>query len=374
MPLPKNLPLHTVTLRVEQMREAGIQLLLAPKLGVAEKYARIVTEELVKAEIAGYPSHGFSRFSRYVGYILDGYIDPKAKIEVTPTQKNGGAIVDGNWHFGQVIMHQVVEVALEGMNENAIFNVVARKSNHIGRLASYLEIAAREGYIARAEANSVGQPKVVHHGSREARIGTEPHGVALPCGDDPPFIYDASTAVIVEGNCNVLRMAQLPLPSQMLLDGEGRPTNDPTVLYLDKNNRGGILPLGLLEQGYRGSGHAIMISGATGILSQTGFGQTGRGVNGVSFQLTDVAAFLDYRQYIEELKTFLRYLKNAKRADEDVPILLSGEGARKRAAQAVVQGVQIPYVVWKEVKKTAQKVGVSLDDIAPIAESDESVR
>ena len=371
MPLPKNLTLDTVTLKVEQMREAGIRLLLSPRLGVANNDARIVTGELVKAEMAGYPSHGFSRFARYVDYILEGYVDPKAKTEVIPTRKNGGAIVDGNWHFGQVIMHRVVEVALEGMNENAIFNVVVRKCNHVGRLASYLESAARKGYIARAEANSIGQPKVVPHGSREARIGTEPHGVALPCGDDPPLLYDASTAAIVEGNCNVLRMAGLPLAAPMLMDKQGKPTADPTVLYLDEADRGGILPLGLLEQGYRGSGHAIMIDAATGILSRTGFGQAGRfgGINGVSFQLTDVAAFLDYRQYVRELKSFLRYLKSAKWAHANVPILLPGEGARKRTAHAAVHGVRLPRVVWENTKRAARKVGISLDDIIPLTQA-----
>ena len=371
MPLPRNLPLRTVTLRVEQMREAGIRLLLSPRLGVDKKDARIVTGELVKAEMAGYPSHGFSRFVRYVEYVLDGHVNPKAKIEVTPTRKNGGAIVDGNWHFGQVIMHRAIEVAFQGMSENAVFNVVVRNSNHVGRLASYLEMAAEKGYVARAEANSIGQPRVVHHGSREARIGTEPHAVAVPCGDHPPLVYDASTSAIVEGNCNILRMAGLPVPAGMLMDWQGKPTVDPTVLYLDESKRGGILPMGLLEQGYRGSGHAIMISAVTGILSRTGFGKTERfsGINGVSFQLTDIAAFLDYQQYVQELKSFLRYLKDAKRAKEDLPILLPGEGARQRAADAAADGVRLPHIVWEETKNTARKVGISLDDIIPLSQS-----
>lgn len=371
MPLPRDLPLHTVTLRVEQLREVGTRLLLAPELGVDTESAQAVTDELVKAEMAGYPSHGFSRFVRYVQYVLGGHINPKAGIEVIPTRKNGGAIVDGNFHFGQVIMRRVVEVALEGMKENAVFTVIVRRANHIGRLASYLEMAAEEGFIAKAEANVVGQPRVVPYGSIESRLGTEPHGAAVPCGDDPPLVYDASTASIVEGNCNILRMAGLPVPKGLLLDGCGIPTVDPMVLYLDDEKRGGILPLGLAELGYRGSGHAILINAVTGILAQTGFGKLQRvtGTNGVWFNLTDLREFVDYEDYVRDLKSYIDYLKSSKRADSSVPILLPGEGSRQRSAETEANGVRLPHIVWEETKNTANRVGVSLDDIVPISES-----
>ena len=82
MPLPHDLAIESVCLTPGKMREAGHRLFGAPVLGVRREDAETVTEELLKAEMAGYPSHGFSRFRRYLDYIRAGSIDPRAEIDV----------------------------------------------------------------------------------------------------------------------------------------------------------------------------------------------------------------------------------------------------------------------------------------------------
>ncbi len=270
MSLPEYRSVETVAFTPDQFREAGKRILGVRNLAVRRQDAKTVIEELLKAEMAGYSSHGFSRLSRYVEYILDGAINPRAQIEVAWTAKAGGAIVNGNNHFGQVVMRTVVDTALEGIERSAVFAVVARGCNHVGRLASYLERAAQMGYIARAEANVVGRPTVSPHGGLRPRLGTEPFGIAVPAGDEPPIVFDASTASIVEGNCNIMRIAGVRAPDGFLVDREGEVTDDPEVIYLEGKNRGSVLPLGGLVQGYRGSGHAILINCLAGILSGTG--------------------------------------------------------------------------------------------------------
>jgi len=364
MALPREIPVETVTVMPAVLREAGVRLLTAPALGVRQEHAELVTEELLKAEMAGYPSHGFSRFGRYIGYVKEGSINPRAEVEVTFTRKPGGAMVNGNRQFGQVIMHKVLEVALEGIERSTAFLVLVRGSNHVGRLASYLEQAAEQGYVARADANAVGRPTVSLHGGMPPRMGTEPHGIAVPCGAGPPIVYDASTASIVEGNCKVLQIAGLPVPSGHLMDCNGKPTNDPAVLYQEGDQRGCVLPMGGLTQGYRGSGHAIMTNLLAGLLSESGVNPEAiaPGTNGVAFQLIDVEQFVDREKYIERVNRFLTYIKSGRPRDDSEPILLPGEGSRIRTALANREGVRLPRSVWEETLRIGRELGVSLDD------------
>jgi len=371
MPLPREIPVETVTLMPAALREAGTRLLTAPALGIRREHALLVTEELLKAEMAGYPSHGFSRFGRYVGFVQSGSINPQAEIHVTLTKKPGGAMVNGNRQFGQVIMHKALEVALEGIEGSATFLVLVRGCNHIGRLASYLERAALKGYMARADVNAVGRPTVSLHGGVPPRLGTEPHGIAVPRGEGPPIVYDASTASIVEGNCNVLRIAGLPVPQGYLMDCHGNPTTDPSVLYRNGDERGCVLPMGGLNQGYRGSGHAIMINLLAGLLSGSGVlsGIQANseapvwGTNGVAFQLIDVAQFVDPEVYFEQVNQFLAYLKSSVPRDASEPVLLPGEGSRLRTALAEQEGVCLPRSVWEQTREIGHELGVSLDDL-----------
>ena len=365
MSLPEYRSVDTVAFTPDQFREAGKRILGARDLAVRRQDAKTVIEELLKAEMAGYSSHGFSRLSRYVEYILEGAINPKAQIEVAWTAKAGGAIVNGNNHFGQVVMRTVVDTALEGIERSAVFAVVARGCNHVGRLASYLERAAQMGYIARAEANVVGCPRVSPHGGVRPRLGTEPFGIAVPTGNESPIVYDASTASIVEGKCNIMRMEGTTAQDGYFIDRDGKATTDPGVVYLEDNCKGSILPMGGLAQGYRGSGHAVLINCLAGILSGTGSNPdlVAPGTNGIWFQLTDVAVFLPLDEFVDRVREFIAYVKTSLPRDPTAPVLIPGEGSRIRTNEAQSTGMRLPLPVWKDTENTARRIGVSLDGI-----------
>ena len=74
------------------------------------------------------------------------------------------------------------------------------RQGHIGRVASYTLMAAREGMIGIATADSGRSPKAVApFGGREARLGTNPISIAMPSDLDGPLYLDIATLSAAAG-------------------------------------------------------------------------------------------------------------------------------------------------------------------------------
>jgi uncharacterized oxidoreductase len=77
-------------------------------------------------------------------------------------------------------------------------------------------------------------------------------------------VLDFGTSVVAEGKVRVHHINQRPVPDGWLLDHQGRPTNDPAVLY--EPPLGSILPMGG-AQSYKGFGLALVLDLLAGGLS-----------------------------------------------------------------------------------------------------------
>ena len=71
-------------------------------------------------------------------------------------QTTAAAVLDGHWGFGQVVMNQAVEMALERAGNCGVAAITVKNSNHIGRLGSYVERIAEANMIGLLCANSHG--------------------------------------------------------------------------------------------------------------------------------------------------------------------------------------------------------------------------
>ena len=133
-------------------------------------------------------------------------------------------------------------------NQNVAAATVFRQS-HIGRLASYPLMAAREGMIAMITADSGRSAKAVApFGGAKARLGHQP---------------DLFRRAVEFGRSVVLRHGDIRRRGRQdqrrdgarragaggwLIDAEGKPSTDPRVL----RSGGALLPLGGTE-GYKGT-------------------------------------------------------------------------------------------------------------------------
>jgi uncharacterized oxidoreductase len=90
------------------------------------------------------------------------------------------------------------------------------------------------------------------HGSRGRFFGTNPWSMSVP-GVTRAMVYDGATSVLAAGKVQVARASRTLLPSECLVEADGRPTRDPEALYTG----GALMPLGGPAASHKGSGLAM---------------------------------------------------------------------------------------------------------------------
>ena len=128
--------------------------------GAPVNEAKIVARHVISANLAGHDSHGIIQIPTYIERVLKGDIVPGAKWEIiqeSPTT----TVVDGHWGFGYVANERAMKYTIEKAKTQNVAAATVFRQGHIGRLASYPLMAAREGMIALITADSGRGPKHV---------------------------------------------------------------------------------------------------------------------------------------------------------------------------------------------------------------------
>jgi len=323
-------------------------------LGAPEGDARWIATLLVRANLRGHDSHGVIRIPQYVGSIARGEINPKPAIRVvseTPTT----ALVDGDLGFGQVVARRATEIAVTKAKSQGLSAVGCSRTNHIGRLADYAEIAAEQGLIAMLWVNAPTAQSVVPWGGIARRLGTNPLAVAVPGRSGAAISLDMATSVVAEGKIRVKRNRKEPAPSGWIIDATGQPITDPHAFYQEP--RGALLPLGE----HKGYGLGLVVEILGGILSRTGAArpQPGPVQNGVFTLCVDVARFLHPGQFHAEVERLMDYVKSSHRAPGVPEILVPGEPEERTAAERRASGIFVEGETWNQIEAIAQQLGVS---------------
>src|SRR5213075_1276599 len=110
---------------------------------------------------------------------------PPGEIRVVREDRSS-AVIDGGDHIAYVVSLAAVDKAMEICGRNGVAVVCANNTWFSGRLAYYVERAARRGYIAMHTTNSTA--RVAPHGGIDRIMGTNPIAIAFPSADDPLVI------------------------------------------------------------------------------------------------------------------------------------------------------------------------------------------
>jgi len=339
-----------------QLHDIAHRILTAA--GVPDEHAGVVAAELAEANLVGHDSHGVMRLVQYAKFLDDGHVDPHGGFDVD-AQAAGFAVVDGRRQFGQVTATKALEVGIDGATRGGAFTVMIRNCNHVGRLGSYTEKAARRGFAALLAVNAPGPGGVAPFGGIDRRLGTNPISLAAPFGNGA-IVLDMTTSVTAEGKVRVAFQKGVPLPEGMIVDHAGRPSTNPADLYGPPP--GAILPLGGV-MAHKGFGLAAMIDVFAGILSGSGIARTDLppGANGVWMAFLDVSQFLPRPEYDAMIERYATYLKSSRRQPGVEEILLPGEIEQRRRAEREAAGVEIPDETWRQLTELAARLGASPD-------------
>src|SRR5262249_32971751 len=147
-----------------------------------------------------------------------------------------------------------IDKAVEICRRTGVAVVTASNTWFSGRLAYYVERAARHGYVAMHTTSVTA--RVAPYGGIDRLMGTNPIAFAVPSEDDP-LIFGIGTSATTWGDVILARAKGEPLPETVAIDAQGRSTVDPTEAL-----EGAFLAWG----GQRGSALSLAIQ-ALGVLA-----------------------------------------------------------------------------------------------------------
>jgi L-lactate dehydrogenase len=160
-----------------------------------------------------------------------------------------------------------MEIAAEKANIYGSGTVTIGRSHHIACLAAYLKRATDRGLVMLLLSSAPNGASVAPHGGLRAVFSPSPLAIGFPT-DDGPVLVDVSTSITTNGLTNRLRKEGRRLPHHWLIDENGEPSDDPSVL--SSPHRGTILPLGGLDAGHKGYGLALLVEALTAGLAGHG--------------------------------------------------------------------------------------------------------
>jgi len=331
------------------------------KMGCPTEEARLVSDSLVQANLRGHDSHGVGLVATYIRHFENGLLKPGTGAELV---RDDGAILmfDGRRGFGRRVGGEAMDAAVERCVDTGVVLMTLRNAHHIGRVGAYGEIAMAAGLVSIHFVNVTDHlPSVAPWGGAEPRFVTNPVCIAVPGTETtPPIMLDMATSKIALGKARVAMSKGEALDPGLVIDNQGRPSTDPSVMYDDP--RGSLLPFG----DHKGSGLALMCELLAGGLSGGGTIQPDNPrqesiVNNMFALLVDPERLVDIDWLRAEIDATVAYVKSARPADPEQPVVVAGDPERARSIERMADGVEINDEAWQELVEAARRIGAEVE-------------
>jgi L-2-hydroxycarboxylate dehydrogenase (NAD+) len=195
--------------------------------------------------------------------------------------------------------------------------------------------------------------------------------VAIPAGEEPPFVADFATTTASNGKLELLQGKNKDTPEGWVQDEYGNPTTDAHILKKD----GAMLPLGSDREHGSHKGYMLgsIVDIFSGVLSGANFGpwvppfpayipmpenQPGRGL-GHFLGAMRIDAFRPADQFKKDMDLWIRRFRESKRVDEQQPVIIPGDPERAYEAERLQFGIPIPSALLDGLNTMAGKMDIS---------------
>jgi L-2-hydroxycarboxylate dehydrogenase (NAD+) len=353
---------QTLAYPVEDLKDYVIRFFKA--LDVPEIDARIAADVLVSADLRGVNSHGVIRLHTYYGNRLaKGQVDPNSPIK-TLKESPATLALDGGNGLGQVVAYRAMSRCIEMADEAGIAVTTVRNSNHFGIAGYYAMMALPQDMIGISLTNS--RPLVAPTFGLRPAIGTNPIAVAVPAGEERPYVLDMATSIVPLGRVSVYEKAGEKIPSGWGINAKGEMTEDPAEI----THGGALLPLGGLAElrGYKGYGLSLLVDLLSGVLAGAAFGMDvgkpsdNRNADvGHFFAAIKIENFRPVDFFKKDMDDYIRALKATPKLPGQDRIYIHGEKEFELAEKYLKEGVPLMVEVVESLKTAGEAAGVPFD-------------
>lgn len=322
-----------------------------------------VATRLVSANLTGHDSHGVGMIPAYVDGIIAGTLHPDANIDVVQ-DKGPFLLVDGQRGFGHIVAEQAMELAIDRARTNHFAVLSLRNSFHLGRLGDWGAMAAEAGFICILYANvQSSRPLVAPFGGSDGRFVTNPYCTAIPATDSTPmFLLDMATSKIAMGKARVAHLSGKQVPEGSLIDAQGNPTTDPSVMFDDAG--GALTTFG----DHKGFGLALLGDILGGSFSGGGAYLPEREMpssitNNMMAILIDPDVFGMAQAFGVDMDRYTAWVKASPPAPGVDAVQLPGDPERRSLKDRTANGIFVDAGTLEQLRETALRAGMPQDEL-----------
>jgi L-2-hydroxycarboxylate dehydrogenase (NAD+) len=365
--LPYFYPMNELTFAYPRLRQFACGIFL--KMGCPPGQAEEAADVLLSADLRGIDSHGLARLSGYVRLWDTRRINSKPNIRIvheTPST----AVVDGDQGLGLVVAPYAMKVAIAKAKTCGTGWVAVRNSNHFGIAGHHAMKALNHDMIGMAMTNA--SPLVAPTFSVERLLGTNPICVAIPAGQQPPFVADFATTTAANGKLEILQRKNQEAPAGWIQKNDGSSSKDPHEL----KNGGALIPLG---SDYEHGSHKGFCLGAwvdifSAVLSGANYGPwvppfvsflapptdpVGKGI-GHFFGAMRVDAFRPSDDFKYHMDNWITRFRSAKTIEGRDRVIIPGDPERESEVIRLKEGIPLNAKVVDDLKELEKKFSIEL--------------
>jgi len=340
------------------------------QMGCSEIDAITASKSLLSADLSGVDSHGIARLVGYVRLWEVGRINSKPEMKIIHETPSTG-VVDGDSGLGLVVAPWAMNIAIEKARQVGSGWISVQNSNHFGIAGQHAMMALPHDMIGIAMTNA--SALVSPTFSKERMLGTNPIAVAIPAGEQPPFVADFATTTAANGKLEISQRKNIAVPSGWVQDENGNETNDAHAL----KKGGALLPLGgdREHSSHKGFMLGSIVDIFSGVLSGANFGpwvppfpayvpmpenMPGKGI-GHFFGAMRIDAFRTAESFKKDMDLWISRFREAVPIDATNPVVIPGDPERLMEQERIHNGIPIPEMIQHELKELGKKFNVPFD-------------